>query len=206
MKKLVVFIAVLLVACSIATADDLNPPPWSRDNPHSSFQLWEFFTDDTSPAPDALDNPFGDPVLDVVPMGDWIPEVDGHIGVWPLSGEIDVFIPNYTEVCFWKEIVIQLVWKPAYLNDYSWDNRPLVGVTPSVDPYKVFTVSRTEELDDGWMYSLYEIEVIPNPLWEWIAIKGDILVDQLVIDTLCVPEPSSLALLGLCAIALLRRR
>jgi len=197
---------MILVATTAALAEDLNPPPWDRANPRSSFQLWEFFTDDTSPAPDILENPFGAPVLDVIPAADWMPEVDGHIGVWPLSGEIDVWIPNWPEICWWKDIQIQLVWKPAYLNDYLWDDQPLVGVTTGLEQYKVFIESTTQKLDDGWMYSLYDIEVFPNPIWEWIAIKGDILVDELVIDTLCIPEPATMLLIGMGGLAVLRKR
>ena len=138
-------------------------------------------------------------------MSSAIDVIDDRQGVVPLSGEIDVLIPNYWELRPWKDIQIHLTWKPAGL-DLILPDKPLVGVTPGYDPYKVFTVSTSENLGLGWVYSLYEIEVIPNPPEEWIAIKGDILVDELVIDTVCVPEPVTIALLGLGGLVVLHRR
>ncbi len=203
MKKLL--IVMILVLGTIALAEDLNPPEW-RGGSSSTFQLWEFSTPETLLQPDALDNPYGVPVMDVVPIGDWFPEVEGRLGVKALSGEIDIYIPNCPLISGWKDILIQFTWKPAGETDFLWDDEPLVGVKPSIGQYELSMVSTSEDLGNGWMYSLYEIKVIPNPPSEWIAIKGDIFVDKLIVDTQCIPEPFSFALLGLGAVALLRKR
>ncbi len=192
-KKLtIVFMAVTLMAGSMAFG--------------GTTQVWLFSNDDTTPAPDVVSNPYGNPELVVKPFAPWIPFIDGRDGVWPLSGKIDAYIPNRPEICWWKDIVIQLTWKPAGLTDAFWDDKPNVGVVPGVDPYTLYMESTTTALGDGWMSSLYEIRLFPNPPWETIGIEGDILVDQLAINTECIPEPATICLLGLGALALLRKR
>jgi len=59
---------------------------------------------------------------------------------------------------------------------------------------------------NDWNVTLYKITIWPNPAEEWIAIKGDIVVDQLEIVTECIPEPATMGLLGLGSLALLRNR
>ncbi|MBI4580191.1 MAG: PEP-CTERM sorting domain-containing protein, partial [Planctomycetes bacterium] len=57
-----------------------------------------------------------------------------------------------------------------------------------------------------WIHSTYLIRLEPNPDFEIVLVSGSITVDQLVIDTICYPEPASLMLLGLGGTLLLRRR
>lgn len=190
--------AVTLAAGSSTFADDSYSPPWQRGSNGTTFQEWDFSQSDTEPSPisDTLYNPYGSPLLRVNTSHGWLDVVDDtHVGVWPLSGEIDVYIPNRPLRLERKEIWLQLTWKPADLcPDPFLPAEPIVGITP----FETMTMSRAENLDlgDDWVYTAFMINLYPNPDAEWITIKGDILVDQLVIDTYCIPEPTTFVLLG----------
>jgi len=197
MKGLViVFVVVMLGAGSTVFADDLFAPPW-RGGDGSTVQGWGFSSPNTVPSPDIFDtNPYGAPLVRVNPVGDWVDLIDGRQGVWPLSGEIDIYIPNLQELCPKKEILIQLTWKATDIAPFL-PNQPVVGITVA-DPFESMEMSRISEyLSNDWVHTEYIIDMYPNPFGEWIIIKGDILVDQLIIDTRCVPEPATLVLLGI---------
>lgn len=190
-------LAVLLMMASLAmgsTALAVLQPPWQGE-PRTTFQEWDFDTNSVTPSPDSgtLNNPYGDPLLRVTAAGDWISTtIDGYEGVWPLSGEIDIHLPNYQELQPKKEIWIQLTWKATDV-DFYLPNEPLIGVVP----FESMEMSRQDSVgEDGWVSSLFMIDIWPNPSEEWISIKGDIMVDELVIDTYCVPEPVTILLLG----------
>ena len=110
-------------------ADDMVPPPWDRSHPRATVQEWDFVTIGTGPiegppgfeyweyiAPDGAlsDNQQGTANLKVWPGTGQVywPELDGHFGVWPLSGTIEVEIPNFPEPLDEKRIWIQLTWQP----------------------------------------------------------------------------------------------
>jgi hypothetical protein len=61
-------------------------------------------------------------------------------------------------------------------------------------------------LADGWTETTYTWRIEPNPPDEFFTIGGTINVDELVIDTWCIPEPAALSLLALGSMVLLRRR
>jgi len=196
MKKFVGFLCflVILTAGSAALAN-------------TTTQIWYFGADDVMPVPDVV-NPVGHtPKLRVDPGSGtgWHPTVDGRTGVWSLSGEIDVVIPNYEFPNPYKDITISLIWAPGGVDDFMPD-QPLVGV--SAIPMDSMTMSVVNDPFEGtiWTQSIYSIRIWPNPPREWIAIKGDILVDQLDIKTTCVPEPATMGLLSLGGLALLRVR
>jgi hypothetical protein len=188
----VVLCGVMLAA---AVADDLNPPVW-RGQPGTTWAEWEYPTPNPNPLPDVGYNPYGVPATRVYPgLGQvWLPELDGRLGVWPLSGEIWVDIPNRPDPNPWKDIYVQLTWEPQ-----------APGNTPSVLttlPQQVTgTLLHQTPLGGQWMHSVYAVHLEPNPAWEQILITGGINVDQLVIDTRCVPEPGTVALLAFGALA-----
>ena len=209
MKKLLVAVlatAFLLGFAGSLLADDFAPPSW-RGIEGSTFQKWEFSTPiSQAVAPDVYYNRYGTPLANIVPAPDkeWLESYNGRSGVWPLSGYAEFTIPNRPIPNPYKDIYIQLTW-----------SRPPCGITPFVWEKrfeKVATLVSQEQLPEtDWYHSVYTIHLEPNPDWEIIRIEGDIFVDEVVIDTKCVPEPSSLLALltgagGLAGMFLRRRK
>ena len=216
-QKFQISLIIILLAGSAtsALADDLTPPPWDRSHPRATVQEWVFDTIGNGPildggfeyweylAPDGAlsDNPQGVPNLKVWPgQGqEYYPELDGRLGVWPLSGTIEVEIPNFPELLDEKRIWVQLTWEPQ-----APGNVPTVWETIyGVDATHIGTDTMLGGL---WVHSVYEIVLPENPPFEIVRIDGGINVDQLVIDTLCIPEPATLGLLLVGGLAMLRRR
>jgi hypothetical protein len=194
---------IILIAGENAFAD----PPW-RGEAGTTFQQWGFGTKDMGPMlPDDYNNVFGDPYLAVGLGNVWWADAEGRGGVWELWGEIDIVIPNQPESPpdSWKDIWIELIWKGAGNDDFKWD-RPLVAI--ETEPlYERMEMVREDTYEpDQWISTLFKITVWPNPAREWIAIKGDIYVDQVIIDTRCVPEPATFAMVSFGALAAFRRR
>jgi hypothetical protein len=190
--RLILCAAVILGTTSSALAA-LTPPSWYGDE-GSTHQQWSFSDSSLTPKPDVLDNDYGTPLLRVVPVGDWLEDP----GAWPLSGQIDVYIPNRQELLPFKEILLQLTWMAGDSDSSPFlPNQPVVGITSN----PLFTRMEMSRQDtrgqNDWIDSLFTIRLYPNPYEEWITIKGDIIVDQVEIYTICVPEPTTLALLGI---------
>ena len=200
MRKIPIVLLLFTLALP-AWAVDLNPPVW-RDNPRTTLQIWEFNINDVNPMPDDYVGPFDPQPADVKPYGtdSWLADYHGHQGVWPLSGEVFVPIINFPESLDEKRIWIQLTWR-------SKGGQPAVEASadqiPWVDGYQIGEAS---QLADGWYHSTYEIVLNPNPPEEMVHIYGAIYLDEMVIDTICIPEPTTVALLSIGGLLALRKR
>jgi hypothetical protein len=203
-----------IFALGAASAFAEPPVPIWRGAEGSTFQAWTFSDGNDTPLPDIVNNQYGNPLLHVDTDHDWydLPpdSSQGVQGVWALSGEIDLVIPNNPQPNPFKEIWINVVWKPEKdfqggpLQNPFLPDEPLVAVTPFeyMDIVKDF-----EEVDqNGWYHTLYIATIWPNPPKEFISLKGNILVDELSIETICVPEPATIALLSLSSLCALRAR
>lgn len=216
MKQAVLGLSILLLIGCTVFAEDLYPPNWRYD-PGSTYAQWEFLENNVTPLPDNLYNPgLGVPALTVYPTKPWEQEWGGREGVWALSGEIITEIENYPEQNPYKLVQIQITW--AYKHDYNPDEPSIVlsalQVTGAPVDSIVLLGSSTDVLEPtgeagagpNWNHTTYLFQIRPNPVIETIDITGSIWVDELVIDTICIPEPSTLLILGGGAgIAFLRR-
>jgi len=67
----------------------------------------------------------------------------------------------------------------------------------------------SQVLQDGWIHDVFALTGEPNPEFEWyeMAYVNGVMVDQVVIETLCyVPEPATMVLLGLGSLLMIRRK
>jgi len=205
-KMLILGLALVLTGSTLTYADDLFPPPW-RGHPRSTFAQWEFDYPGVPgayghyPQPDIWQNPFGPPTAHVVPGPgmEWMPEYQGRPGVWPLSGRIDFEIPNFPEPLPEKRIWVQVTFQ-----NQPGGNGGVLGSNP---PPALWNTISFIALPDGWLHQTIELVIRPNPPFEVLSLFGDINVDEVVIDTICIPEPATLGLLALAApLAVFRRR
>lgn len=201
--------AVLVVCAAASFADDINPPSW-RGLPGTTFAEWRFSTSNPVSNPDSYFNPYGVPTAHAwTGTGQtWIDQWGGRQGMWPLSGTIEVTIPNNPVPNPSKEIWVQLTWARQTSNSMPFISELLtqtsgqlvsqvaIGPTGYLGPY------------DMWYHSTYRILLYPNPVSEIVKIDGTVVVDQLVIDTICIPEPGTCVALavGLFSLAGFARR
>jgi hypothetical protein len=220
--KLPIKLLCTLAAAALAApalAEDLQPP-WWRGRISTTSQVWEFDEeiDPCSVLPPDGPAPGGQPPLPSTevfwdpsicgmppppPWDHWMLEdrpVEYEPGQWagygvvPLSGRLYITVDNHdprpeNEKWIW----VQLTWRPQDQGEEP--------IFEAIDPQPIQAPRIIEEipLDPdpvlGWRETTYAWELDWNPPDESFTIRGTINVDELVIDTWCVPEPTSAAML-----------
>lgn len=207
-----VLMGILQVSASASIVD--NAPSW-RGNAGTTYAAWEFNTSSKTPVWNYGANEYGDVSIYVQPkQGDpWKSQWEGRYGVWMLSGTITADIPNspVTGPGTSKQVRIQLIWKPEVGYEQTV---PEIDMQTSYDEYCDYLsegigsigILSNVAMGNGWNYTTYLIDWPYNPTGEVITIHGEIAVDQLVIDTICIPEPTTLAIMGFGMVAMWRLR
>lgn len=187
-----------------AIADDRNPPPWrGEDNSVSaeytnsslsiggpldlvSFQWW-----DLTPG-DGNDFNFDVPLTDPA-----IPTFDGLYHIYMID------MPNFYDDLPEKWMQVQLTW----LSTGALQS-PEVIVEGYEQGVPVLTYDDVIPSFLDVDYAVWDITLVPNPDWEMIHIRvpENMAITQVVIDTISIPAPGTLALASASFIATRRRR
>jgi hypothetical protein len=136
---------------------------------------------------------------------------------------MSIYIPNdenpHLLKELWAEITVALTPSAAIsLGAVDWEFIFVDGLGNEFDetylsPQEDWVIGLTEDYQGVWLQVQVIMELYPQPYEEYIHIYiaaddgVNVIFDQIDIDTRCiVPEPTTVALLGLGGLALLRKR
>lgn len=223
-KALLGLVCVLAVAlpATVAKARDLNPAPWDPNLPNQTWQIWEATATSsaTYQVADPYTNPYYDPnntyslpphismthaqvVQEYGPDGP--PVWTWHFGEQivtggdTIDGTLGIYIPNNPDQNLYKQIFWQIT-----------ADQPLSPVPPTTTPPgTVLPAPYVNAQHNGTWYTYNGlIQIEPNPSSEWInfEVPYSTNIEEIVVKTVCIPEPVTMGVLACGALALLRRR
>lgn len=198
---------MLVVGVMFAASPALATPL----GPGQTYQEWTFDDNDNPAIPEIDMNPYGTATAAIsgAPGSappEWVSDLAGASGVWQAEQVIQITleIPNQEIRNPYKEIYLEI----GFLGDleaFSVFPTPFGGTVDLVDQ-QIELVGPA----DGWkkLTATYIIE--PNPDSESIcySFSSDAVaaVDYVIVNTVCVPEPLTVSLLGLGGLLVLRKR
>lgn len=213
MRSILAAVALLILGSTAGVVLADTPPVW-RGEPATTLQRWDFTGNSATPSPDVLVNPYGTPSLSVdynFPFGTgWYNTQAGYgskQGFWDIAnGSMSLNIPSVAVPAFYLQIQLQV----TYWLDVS--QAPTFLLAPSavqIGPTITTLVEDPAGLG-AWYSDLIVWEVTPGPSSQAITLLGNAsfgsVIEQVIIDTRPVPEPTTFALFGISAgIALFRR-
>jgi len=191
---------VLAFSWSIARGDDLNPPTY-RGNPLSVNAQWNYV-----PGSTILNLTNWSSVDDTDPTTILYPNFTPTSQIIPNGGIYQLQLPNWVDNMPVKYMRLQLAWGgtnqlPINIFSEGLDGVNLISAT-------ITGTSSLTPTPTGF-YQYVDFEFHPNLDFERIHVElpSTNYMTQIVVDTVStIPEPATMALLGLGALSLLKRR
>ncbi|GEM_PF-2148838 len=229
MRNATMCVALLCFAlglCSGVAGDDLYSPPWTRGIQGATNQQWTFSTSAIYALPEIKYNPYGQPYADVLmPASRWFDMtfvVPNMRGIWAMTAccpGMDMHIPVCPDMPAGStvETWIQVTYA---VNNQMLYGKPTIefGSPATLEDEAFYTVVTTPPTLFPNSWCLWRSKWSVTPVDGRISFRLDhdpnlrAAIDQVVVDTLCVPkdvvpEPSGLIALtsGLAAAAVFRR-
>jgi PEP-CTERM motif len=208
MKKLVLFVLLTTIFCfsaekSYSTVAPSSLGSWNEGDAGSTHQRWDFtpgYISSTGAGytaiPEEVSNP--DPMFVVATIstsGTW----DGNSTINGSWIYVNLEIPNYKILNPCKEIWVDIGGSGLLTN----------SIAVSAAGNEIKSTDYRYEILNGQGDADFGIKIYPNPEIEKIGFMlmgttAPAMLDYIHVDTICIPEPTTICLLGLGALSLLR--
>lgn len=213
-------VSTMLLTCFFSNADNFAPPTWVGQ-PLSYHAEWDFGNSNDISSPDSEGN--GGPVTNEFlydlfsthidydgPGWGWVPG-DGDGGITkPGGGSFGINTINWVDELPLKYIRIQITYAGnapdvPYAQGFSFEGYHGGGVGTIDHGQFIPDPPGAVNVDPNHVY--WDLTIQPNPDWEQIVVNvpDGTTIDQIVVDTISIPEPTSLGLLSLGGLLALRR-
>lgn len=206
-KKLLLTFAVVVGV--VFWAGPVLAPPLL---PGETYQEWTFDDDDNPAIPELDMNPYGTATATIsgIPGGaspEWAATLFERLGVWQADElvELVIEVPNEAIRRPYKEIYIEIGFL-GELDSFAVYPDPSGGNVELLAPHEIV------EMAGDWKKLTASYHIKPNPDKEYICYgftagtAGVAAVDYVIVNTICIPEPLTICLLGLGGLMLRRRR
>ncbi|MCX5634357.1 MAG: PEP-CTERM sorting domain-containing protein [Planctomycetota bacterium] len=202
MKKLVFVVVVLCLAVPALATLNQSLGSWNEGAVGSTHQFWDFTPGYIVPSgggytaePEVVSNPVPNRVTATI-NGTWdnISSITSNQRI-----SVNLEIPNYLDLNEYKVIWVDI---GSNVVDPAWVS---IVATPTNIPFKYSVLP-------GQGVAEFGFKIWPNPEVEkigfviWAAPGALAVLDYIHVDTICIPEPATIALLGLGVLTLLRKR
>jgi hypothetical protein len=187
--------------CFIAVSVSVSgSPSWRTDPPGlppTTYQMWTFDDDDTLALPEISSNSYGMAEANIIVSGTvhtdlpgWYDTYLGRPGVWHGDlADVTLTIPNQPIPNLYKEVWMEVGCRGIFLGCDVIS--PQAGVTSL--GWSLVSAGQ------GWETLVFGFRIEPNPDLEVIHFllkNSGADVDYIIVDTICIPEPTALALLA----------